>query len=430
VELGTITRICVAIAIGLGAANVALGAAGDARAGTVAKSGDRLVFTADPGETNRVVVTRDAHSYTVRDDGAPLAAGPGCTSTGPNEAVCPRTGVYSVEIHLGDLDDTGELRTTGSIDGDDGADTLLAGQGFSTVRAHGGDGNDTLIASGFSVTLYGDEGADSLTPADATTLVGGPGSDTFDPPDGSRFFLSYRDKTTPVAVDADGIADDGELGEGDNLLPSAARFGWVWGGDGPDTLLTGGGVGCLKGFGGDDFLDARGQAAGDCRGGFSGGAGDDHMLGGVGANEFNGGPGADTLSGGPGPDRLAGGRGGDRIGGGPGADVVRGERGRDALDAGPGNDVLDGGRNHDVLWGRAGNDSLAGGRDGDLLLAGVGDDTIEGERGNDEARGGPGRDTFRMRDTFRDVLHGGPGLDRAEIDPGLDTVFSIEFLSL
>jgi Ca2+-binding RTX toxin-like protein len=430
VELGTITRICAAIAIGLGGVCAVLAAPGDARAGTVAKSGDRLVFTAGPGEINHVVVTRDAQSYTVRDDGAPLAVGPGCTSTGPNEAVCPRTGVYSAEIHLGDLDDTGELRTTGSIEGNEGADTLLVGHGFSTVRAHGGDGNDTLIASGFNVTLYGDEGADALTPADATTLVGGPGSDTFDPPDGSRFFLSYRDRASPVAVDADGIADDGELGEGDNLLPSGARTGWVWGGDGPDTLLTGGGVNCLKGFGGDDLLDARGQAQGDCRGGFSGGAGDDHMLGGVGANEFTGGSGADTLSGGPGPDRLAGGRGGDRIGGGRGSDRIDGERGLDSLDAGPGNDVLDGGRNHDVLWGRAGDDSLTGGRGPDLLVGGVGNDLLAGQRSHDEARGGPGRDTFEMRDGVNDLLHGGPGLDRAEIDPGLDTVFSIELLLL
>ena len=122
--------------------------------------------------------------------------------------------------------------------------------------------------------------------------------------------------------------------------------------------------------------------------------------------------GADTLSG----------RGGHGTGG------VFG--GRLELVGGDGADTLRGGLSSDELAGGTGNDLLEGREGADVLLGGDGDDTLAGNDGNDELTGGAGADSLAGssgEDAFFAVdgeadsnLNGGPGIDTARYDAGID----------
>ena len=119
-------------------------------------------------------------------------------------------------------------------------------------------------------------------------------------------------------VSIDGVANDGQAGEADNVEPGVER---MIGGDGADTLIGTPGNDSIDGAGGDDLIDGIG--------------GDDSLEGGTvdggsdtegrrrqrhafrqcgrrlsgrpgGADAANGGEGADFVEGGPGADRLTG----------------------------------------------------------------------------------------------------------------------------
>ena len=97
---------------------------------------------------------------------------------------------------------------------------------------------------------------------------GGPGTD----------MMNYSGRTRTVLVDLDNVADDGELGENDNVRSNVEN---VLGGSGDDSI---------KSLGAHSFL--------------FGGAGDDHLVGGFGR---------DTLIGGDDVDRVEGGTENDVI---------------------------------------------------------------------------------------------------------------------
>ena len=147
----------------------------------------------------------------------------------------------------------------------------------------------------------------------------------------------------------DGVFDDGEAGESDNV--------------------------------GADIENAVG------------GAGDNIMTGSGSANDLTGGPGNDILDGGAGDDTLNGGLGGDRLTGGSGSDVVFGDDGDDTILEGAGNDVLDGGADSDTL-------------DYSGVAAGV---TLSLAIGSAQATGGAGTDTVAGFEN----LTGGSGCRRA-----------------
>jgi serralysin len=84
-----------------------------------------------------------------------------------------------------------------------------------------------------AVTVDGGEGADTFV-AEATVdgadrFVGGPAG----PVDGPDL-VSYAARTVPVSVDLNGVADDGQAGEGD--LVDAASVEQVLGGSGNDVV--------------------------------------------------------------------------------------------------------------------------------------------------------------------------------------------------
>jgi hypothetical protein len=93
---------------------------------------------------------------------------------------------------------------------------------------------------------------------------------------------------------------------------------------------------------------------------------------------------------------LLGGAGNDRLIGGDGADTLRGAAGNDQLTGGGGADLLEGGAGSDVLTAGIGADRLLGGDGDDLLKGGKDNDTLVGGAGGDTLNGGAGFDVFRF----------------------------------
>jgi Ca2+-binding RTX toxin-like protein len=323
-----------------------------------------LTFTAASGEANRLLLFFAFEGYRVVDTGAAITAGPGCTQVTTSEVFCGFTLTEerpTLDILLGDLNDFASVSPTVSsettVDGEDGADELEVGLGCVSEEVvcqlllRGGPGDDTLRALG------------------AAVLDGGAGGDTMS---GSGAEIDYRSRVNPVIVDGDGVADDGEMGEGDNVSTDVFR---VFGGSASDTFTN---VDAFGRGGNDTCISTEVPFGSFCLGG----SGDDVFTGGAGEEGFLGGPGADQLNGGRGSDDLEGGEGGDTIRGGPGRD---------------------------------------------FLLGGRGDDIVFGGDGREfEISGGPGNDTLRTRDGLRERVRGGGGSDRARVDIGLDIVHSIE----
>ena len=120
----------------------------------------------------------------------------------------------------------------------------------------GGSGSDTLTGSSGNNVLSGGNGGDTLDGGTGTDILnGGAGADT----------VSYALRTAAVAVDLDGIADDGESGENDSI---GVDIEDVIGGLGADTLTGDSIANTLTGGAGDDTLE--------------GGEGSDVLLGGAG----------------------------------------------------------------------------------------------------------------------------------------------------
>ena len=57
---------------------------------------------------------------------------------------------------------------------------------------------------------------------------------------------------------------------------------------------------------------------------------------------------------------------------------------------------------------------------------GAGNDRLDGGTGTDTLIGGNGNDWLRSKDGQPDVVNGGPGADRALVDPGMDKVTGVE----
>ena len=250
----------------------------------------------------------------------------------------------------------------------------------------------------------------------------------------------------------------------DSLTLEGDGVGWdVRGGEGADTLVDSCPTGCgfLFGGPGDDTLQGRG---------ISGGAGDDTLTGSPKRDSIGGGPGNDTLSGAGGYDTLLPAAGDDTVDGGVGRDTVwfsalpptgviadlrtgvatgdgtdtltsvesligsgrddhfSGDWHANSFDGQGGGDVLIGRGGADKLDGNCclrGNDRLSGGPGRDRLWGGRGHDVLRGGTGVDRLRGQNGDDRFRAKDGLRDDVVGGPGFDRARVDP-IDVVGSIE----
>jgi Ca2+-binding RTX toxin-like protein len=118
-----------------------------------------------------------------------------------------------------------------------------------------------------------------------------------------------------------------------------------------------------------------------------------------------------TIRGTSGPDNLVGT---------PERDVICGKGGNDNLEGRGGRDLLLGGDGNDTLDGDYGNDVMRGGAGGDKFVDFHGQDKLYGEKGPDQCMNG--RDGGG-----NDYLHGGPGEDGYNTDPG-DTRVDFEYI--
>jgi Ca2+-binding RTX toxin-like protein len=385
-----------------------------------------IYVTAATGESNALAITRDASGgYAITENGpAAMRAGGGCGPAPANSATCPSAGISQLSIALGDGDDgvTVATPTNAVILGGTGDDTLVGGSGQDVAR--GEDGADTVRGGAGDDTIDGGPGNDALDPglggnADHDTLAGGEGDDS----------VSYGLRSAPVATTKDGVANDGQAGEGDNIGLDIERIAGgvandtVGGGPDADVLDGGPGDDALNGFAGDDALHGDGGLS----------AGADTLSGGLGNDVIQGDGGADALSGEAGNDVVEGGTGADRLSGGPGADQLNGGPERDAvaytaqadvtvrLDRGFGGSAQPGDSDRitqveDVDGGDQ-RDTVTGSSDANALDGARGEDYLDGRRGVDRLVGGSSADVVVARDGARDVpVSCGPGQDLAIVD--------------
>jgi hypothetical protein len=248
------------------------------------------VFIQGDNNADAIVMSGTGNLVTVVDTGIGGAtAGMGCNQVNVTTVTCTPAPGLTLDFYgvsLGNGTDSfvnqdfaarsGEISGQGS----DGVKTITGGPGTEFI----GGGND-------SDTLNGGDGRDSLADGSGPfetgtggndTLIGGPGTDT----------TQYgREVPVPLSLTLDGVANDGQAGEADNLL----EIENIIGGDGADTLLGDGTSNVLMGGIGADTVIGLG--------------GNDQLFG-----EFEGGvrnrglvatePLQDTLDGGAGRDGL------------------------------------------------------------------------------------------------------------------------------
>jgi Ca2+-binding RTX toxin-like protein len=313
---------------------------------------------------------------------------------------------------------------------------VIAGDGNDTVD--GGPADDQIEGDAGSDTLNGHDGNDTLTDLSSGDSAGG--ADEFEGGNGNDFLdggsmadgsgaggdllnggadvdtLSYAKRTQPLTVTEDNHFNDGQAGEGDDVV----AVEHIILGPAADKATGDGSNNTLEGRNGNDALN--------------GGNGNDVLLGQNGNDTLIGGGGADSLSGGAGLDKadysarkklvtvtIGVGANDGSVGekdnvlddveaviGGSGPDVLTGEDGANALAGGAGADHLS---------GLGGDDSLSGGTGADVLAGGSGDEVITGGPSPDQITGGSGDDAINAKDGAKDAIDCGTGDDRVTADP-------------
>lgn len=360
---------------------------------TVWVEGSTLKFHDTSNVVNRVQITPRGSVYSVLDTSGNLAAQYPCVATDAHLVECPAAGItqYVFDLRGGNDQLLNSSALRGIAYGRAGADYLIGGTGGEAF--FGGDDNDRLVGRGGNDRFYGEKGID---------------------------WVSYSERTTPVAIRMDNLTgDDGAPGEKDV----------IW----------------------SDVENAEGGKAADL------------IVGNNLSNWLNGGDGNDRIYGVGGNDRLTPGLGKDSVYGGSGtfnivdyssrnqpvrvtlgngvADEGQASEG-DFADAnvhgvygGQAGDSLAGNNSVNYLYGNGGSDTLYGYGSGDVLSGGTGNDFAYGYDGNDSISGGDGVDRLygmNQNDSIaggngNDLLNGGNGIDTGNGGAGTDTCTLIEF---
>jgi Ca2+-binding RTX toxin-like protein len=362
-------------------------------------------FAAGPGEDNVVTITRAEPEpdteppppttvVIVRDAGAPLTPGAGCSAIDANTAACTMHSWHSQEYEYCGHDCYNQIPGTAWRDGErielgDGNDlfasSIEAAEPERTwpIEVDGGSGNDQ-VATG--------SGDDTVTP--------GPGDDVVEPGEGDNQVIADAqrdgDDTLAFLTGAENVVDDSArtapLHLADHVLGVAGEADTI---SGPAQVIGGSA---------DDELISAGEV-------LEGRAGDDTLIGSPGDDEIDGGPGNDTIRGKGGEDRVYDPWGDDVVDGGGGDDYIR---------VGAGADLVAGGPGDDRLLGESGGDTLKGGAGDDFISGDEGRDTIRGDAGRDQLvsgfeNAGGGRSGHRA-DTGVDSVDCGPGKDASVVN--------------
>lgn len=458
-----------------------LAGAGNALGATVTKSGAEIFFSAVAAETNNLTISQIGTNYVFADTGAPVTPGAGCAAVNANTASCPVDLVTRILASLGDGNDVALVEDSVAnlqmdLEGSVGNDTLTGGEntndnlsgdntlaGADTLRGRGG--NDRLFPGPGADIADGGDGNDSFG-ADLgnDTITGGPGNDDYSVGnpivDGADSIslgtgldsVSYSSRTAPLTLTADGVANDGQVGEGDNIGVDVEN---ISGGQSNDVIVASpaSDPGSLSGRAGNDQITAGPAddrvSGGDGNDTLVGASGNDSIAGDFGTDSIDGGSGdddfrtssgdveTDVYTGGPGTDRISyqnalaplsvtlDGTANDGVAGendnvGPDVEDVLGGNFADTLTGNASANQLDGGPGNDVLNGEAGSDGLIGGRGDDSLTGGLGVDALDG---------GDGPDRLFSRDASSDDVSCGGSEDTALID-ALDVPRACETVSL
>jgi RTX calcium-binding nonapeptide repeat (4 copies) len=247
---------------------IALLVPASARADSVTYGIGSLVYTGEEVR-DQVTIAREGSNLLLSAEAGDTLSAPGvCTRRGANSVSCPQGPSTAVNVDLRGGDDAltvtlpdapalsvvasggagndvldASAAAAGALRGDAGNDRLLAGRGAFDLT--GGTGNDELAGgpAGSRTRFLADPAPDG-----ADRLLGGPGADSAD----------YSARTAAVRLTADGVADDGATGEGDNIAPAVET---LVGGSGADVLAGAPGPSVLTAMAGDDQLQARDDAA-------------------------------------------------------------------------------------------------------------------------------------------------------------------------
>ncbi|WP_089100374.1 calcium-binding protein [Streptomyces hyaluromycini] len=272
-----VIRAVPAMTLALGAAMAAaLTTAGPAGAATapataVVSHGWQLTYKAAPGQTNKATVTgtltadKTGITYAI-DDVVPIDAGQDCVY--PDSA--DRTRV-SCTVTLIDSQDPYAALVVNLGDGNDMvAYKNSTDQIYFYAEISLGPGNDRAADYGRLDGAYvsGDTGNDTITVGKEGLAWGGDGNDT---------------------VNASGGDNIVQGGKGNDVLRGGAGAQYLSGDDGKDTITGGAGADTLYGGKGDDVL--YGNSGNDK---LYGNSGNDRLYGGPGRDTLSGGPGTDV----------------------------------------------------------------------------------------------------------------------------------------
>ena len=301
-------------------------------AGQSSLDAETIVYSADPGEANRMTVSRDGERIVFADAGADIRPGSGCTGIEPRRVSCEVAKGEITSVELGDGDD--EATTAGDI------------VDLTIVALDGGQGDDTLRGTSDPNSLTGGTGQNTLIGGSGTSSISGVVLRSAGSPLQMPDLAVHRDTISCAArspslpyrsirIDAND-AVTGDCGSDVSVYTSSVVV--VRGTDGDDSLNGSYYPTNLYGLGGDDrFFGSGTQKARS-----DGGPGNDTFdIGGL----LLGGPGDDVLrsrpagslavrqDGGPGDDKLQGQNGGDRLVGGPGTDAIIAKSGNDYVNS-------------------------------------------------------------------------------------------------
>ena len=291
--------------------------------GTFLPSARILSFVGDDRPSN-IVISGDASGHILANDGGITISG-GVPTTG-NTALIIASGA-SGDDRIS-LDETSGPLPAAQLFGGNGDDRLTGGSGNDQL--HGDNGNDVLLGAAGNDTLFGDRGDDLLTGgAGADHLLGGAGNDMlfWNPGDGSDVFDGGAGIDTAVV-------NGGAVDETFTVAASGTRVDFERTSPNPFSIDIGTTEKLVVNMGaGNDTFTATGDLASLIGITVDGGAGNDTI---------NGGNGADTLIGGDGNDFIDGNGGFDTASLGAGDDVFR-------WDPGDGSDKVDGGTGFDEM---------------------------------------------------------------------------------
>jgi Ca2+-binding RTX toxin-like protein len=319
-----------------------------------------------------------------------------------------------------------------SMNGGAGDDTLIRnGPGISLVT-QGGPGDDTLVAGtdgALGATDHGEAGDDTYlgSPTAVDQFFADPGADTYRAGSGAAYrdTMSYGEVVAPVTVKLDGLPNDGEAGERDNVMPDIEL---IHGGAAADRITAGSVPAEIYGGAGDDRL--TGGAADDA---LDGEIGNDVLLGGGGDDALGDGDltpdvedpqlppaGNDRLDGGMGNDFLVTDRGADDLRGGPGYDTGIFFRFIPRAPTAPPPSLL---APFAISLDDRANDGRRGANEGDNVHTDV--EEIDTFDGDDVLTGSPGPDALYSSDG-NDRIDAGPGADSVGAGRGDDVVVSVD----